>query len=39
MRITPIDHHWWYDRRLSTYGPGWVGHTQVGWSTEPRGLG
>ena len=39
MRVAPIDHRWWYDRWLSTYNPGSVGHTQVGWSTEPHGSG
>ena len=35
MRVAPIDHHWWYDHRLSTYGPRLVGHTRVDWLTEP----
>ena len=39
MRVAPIDHHWWYDRRLTTYDPGSVGHTQVDWSKEPHALG
>ena len=29
MRVAPIEHHWWYDRRLSTYNPGSVGRTHV----------
>ena len=36
MRIAPIDHHWWYDRRLSTYNPGSVGRTMSTKLTEPR---
>ena len=31
MSVTPIDHHWWYDRRLRTYDPGSVGRTHVNW--------
>ena len=34
MRVAPIDYHWWYDRRLRTYHPGLVGHTQVNWVDE-----
>ena len=29
MGVAPIDHHWWYDRRLSTYDPASVGRTRV----------
>ena len=29
MRVAPIDHHWWYDRRLGTYNPRSVGRTRV----------
>ena len=43
-RLTPgqrrwgfINHHWWYDWRLSTCNLMSAGHTQVDWSTEPRG--
>ena len=36
MRVAPIDQHWWYDRRLSTYDPGSVGHTMTTKLTEPR---
>ena len=35
-RITPINHHWWYDRRLSTYHSGSVGRTMSTKLTEPR---
>ena len=45
-RLTPgqrrwgfINHHWWYDRRLSTCNLMSADHTQVDWSTEPRGSG
>ena len=31
MRVAPIDHHRWYDRRLRTYDPGSVGRTHVNW--------
>ena len=29
VTVAPIDHLWSYDRRLSTYDLGSVGHTQV----------
>ena len=29
MRVAPIDHHWWYDRRLSTYDPRSAGRTRA----------
>ena len=29
MSAAPIDHHWWYDRRLGIYDPGSVGCTHV----------
>ena len=36
MRVALINHHWWYDRRLSTYHPGSVGHTMSTKLTESR---
>ena len=39
MRVAPIDHRWWHNRRLSTYDLESVGLTQVDWSTEPHGSG
>ena len=38
VRVAPVDHHWWYDRRVCAYVPGSVGHIQVDWSTEPHGF-
>ena len=29
MRVAPIDHHWWYDQRLSTHDPWSVGCTYI----------
>ena len=36
MRVAPIDHHWWYDLRLSSYDPGSVGRTMSTKLTESQ---
>ena len=35
MKVALIDHHWWYDRRLSTYVPRSVGGTMSTKLKEP----